>query len=145
MPLIILFSLLLAAVLLWYLRKHYLRTHRGKLFKTPLDSSWIAILQKNVSIYSKLPQPLQEELHGYINIFLDEKKFIGFEGIEITDEIRITVAGNACLLLLQGNKRRFPGFTSILIYPNTYVAHEVQHDGLVTTEQPSKRAGAVEA
>ena len=111
------------------------------MLKTPLNSSWISILQKNVSIYSKLPQTLREELHGYINIFLDEKKFIGCDGIEITDEIRITVAGNACLLLLQGDKHHFPDFTSILIYPNTYVAHNVQHDGLVTTENPSRRAG----
>lgn len=106
-----------------------------------LDSSWIDILQSNVSIYAKLPQALRQELHGYINILLDEKEFIGCDGIEITDEIRVTVAGNACLLLLQGNKRRFPGFTSILIYPTTYVAHEVNHDGLVATQQPSKRAG----
>ena len=141
MPLIILFSLAFAAISLWYLRKRLRRVRREKLFRTTLDSSWIAILQKNVSIYSKLSQTLREELHGYINIFLDEKKFIGRQGIEITDEIRLTVAGNACLLLLQGKKRYFPGFTSILIYPNTYVAHEVQHNGLVTTEQPSKRLG----
>ena len=141
MPLIILFSLIFAVVFLWYLRKYLRHVHREKLFKIPLDSSCIAILQKNVSIYSKLPQTLREELHGYINIFLDEKKFIGCEGIEITDEICLTVAGNACLLLLQGKKRHFPSFTSILIYPNTYIAHEVQHNGLVTTERPSKRAG----
>ncbi len=141
MRLIILFSLVFSVVLLWYLRKYVRNARRGKLFKTPLDASRIAILQKYVTLYSKLPQSLREELHGHINIFLDEKKFIGREGIEITDEVRIVVAGNACLLLLQGNKRRFTGFSSILIYPNAYVAHEVQHDGLITTEQPSRRAG----
>jgi MtfA peptidase len=141
MRLIILSSLVFSMVLLWYLRKHVLRARREKLFRTPLDSSSIAILQKYVTIYSKLPQTLREELHGYINIFLDEKKFIGCEGLEITDEISVVVAGNACLLLLQGNKRRFTGFSSILVYPNAYIAHEMQHNGLITTEQPSKRAG----
>lgn len=141
MRLLILFSLVLSVVLLWCLRKHVRRLRREKLFNTPLDSSRIAILQKYVTIYSKLPQTLREELHGHINIFLDAKKFIGRDGIEITDEISVVVAGNACLLLLQGNKRRFTGFSSILIYPNTYIAHEVQHDGLLTTEQPSTRAG----
>ncbi len=141
MRLIILFSLVFAVVLLWYLRKQVRRVRREKLFKTPLDASRIAILQKDVTIYSKLPQTLREELHGHINIFLDEKKFIGREGIEITDEMSVVVAGNACLLLLQGNKRRFTGFSSILIYPNAYIAHEVQRDGLLSTEQPSTRAG----
>jgi Mlc titration factor MtfA (ptsG expression regulator) len=78
------------------------RVRREKLFKTPLDASRVAILQKHVTLYSKLPQTLREELHGHINVFLDEKKFIGRDDIALTDEIRVVVAGNACLLLLQG-------------------------------------------
>ena len=74
-------------------------------------------------------------------VFLDTKKFIGRDGIEITDEIRVVVAGNACLLLLQGNGRRFTGFSSILIYPNVYVAHGVEHDGALATQKSSRRAG----
>lgn len=141
MRLITLFGVAFSVVLFWYLRKYVRRARRESLFKTPLESSRITILQNYVTIYSKLPQHLREELHGHINIFLDEKKFIGREGIEITDEISTIVAGNACLLLLEGSKRRFTGFSSILIYPNAYIAHEVQHDGLLSTEQPSKRAG----
>jgi len=141
MPIIILFTLVFSIVIFWFLRKNARRARRERLFKTPLDSSRITILQENVTLYAKLPQNLREELHGHINIFLDEKEFIGKAGVEITDEIHIVVAGNACLLLLQGMGRRFTGFTSILIYPNTYTAHQVQHDGFIQTEQPSRRAG----
>lgn len=141
MPVIILLGLILAALLFWWLRKYLRRIQRDRLFQSPLAADLVEILKDNVSIYTRLPQALREELHGCINIFLDEKEFIGRDGLEITDEIRVTVAGNACILLLQGNKSYFPGFTSILIYPNTYVAHEVHHDGLVKTEQPSQRAG----
>lgn len=141
MPLIILFGVIFAVILLWYLRRYLRRARRNKLLQAPLNTNWIAILENNVSLYTKLPVPLREELHGYINIFLHEKEFIGRGGVEITDEIRVTVAGNACLLLLQGQKRHFPGFTSILIYPDTYVAQQTSHDGLVATEHPSRRAG----
>lgn len=141
MRLIILFSVAFSIFLLWHLRKHLRRARREKLFKTALDASRISILQQYVTLYSRLPQALREELHGHINIFLDEKKFIGNADVVITEEMRVIVAGNACLLLLQGNKRRFTGFSSILIYPSAYTAHDVQHDGLITTEQPSKRAG----
>lgn len=141
MRLIILFSVVLFIVFLWYLRQYLRRVRREKLLKAPLDASYIAILQEHVTIYSQLPLTLREELHGHINVFLDKKQFIGNAAIEITDEIRVVVAGNACLLLLQGSQRRFIGFSSILIYPNAYVAHDVQHDGLVVTEQPSVRAG----
>ena len=141
MPLIILFSTIFAALLFWWLRRYLRNSKRTRLFQTPLDDNHIAILKENVSIYSRMPPTLRDELHGCINIFLDEKEFIGRDGLEITDEIRLTVAGNACILLLQSKKKYFPGFTSILIYPETYVAHEVRHDGLVATEQPSRRAG----
>ncbi len=140
MPLVVIISLLIV-VAIWLLRLHLRNTRRNKLLKLPLDPSWVDILNENVSIYPKLPKSLQEELHGYINVFLDEKEFFGFEGIEINDEIRLTVAGNACLLLLQGNKHHFPDFTSILIYPDTYVAYETQNDGLLTTQHASQRAG----
>ena len=141
MHLIILFSLVFFVGALWLLRKQLLRRRLEKLFNAPLDSRYIELLQEHVTIYSKLPNVLRDELHGHINIFLDRKNFIGKSGVEISDLIRIVVAGNACLLLLRGNNRRFSGFSSILIYPDTYEAHDVRHDGLITTRRPSKRAG----
>ena len=128
-------------MLVWYVRRSTRRARRQKLFTTPPDANHVALLQKHVAIYHKLPQNLREELHGHINIFLDEKKFIGKGGVEITDEIRVVIAGNACLLLLNGGGRRFSGFTSILIYPDTYVAHQMNHDGLVVSAAPSRRVG----
>ncbi|MGR8947731.1 MAG: M90 family metallopeptidase [Gammaproteobacteria bacterium] len=141
MHLIILFGLVFFVVSIWFLRRHIRRTRMEKLFKTPLDARHVALLQKYVPIYAKLPQSLRNELHGHINIFLDRKNFIGKGGVEITDEIRFVVAGNACLLLLQGNNRRFYGFSSILIYPETYLAHDVRHDGFITSKRPSLRSG----
>ncbi len=141
MRLITLFSVILGIFLLWRLRKYWQAAQRNKLFNAPLDPKRIAMLEQQVTLYSKLPQPLREELHGHINIFLDEKVFIGRDEVEITDEIRTVVAGNACLLLLQGNKRRFTDFSSIIIYPAAYTAQEVHHDGLIATERASSRAG----
>ena len=141
MPLIILFSLIFTVILIWWLRKYLRDAKRNRLFQSPLNTDWIAILQNNVSIYSRLPAELREVLHGCINIFLDEKEFIGRDGLEVTGEILVTIAGNACILLLQSKKKYFPGFTSILVYPDTYVAHEVHHDGMVATHRPSHRAG----
>ncbi|MEM7304109.1 MAG: M90 family metallopeptidase [Pseudomonadota bacterium] len=141
MPLIILFSIIIAAIVLWYARKQLRISKRLKLSNKPLQADAIAILEKNVSIYNLLSDELKHELRGYINIFLDEKKFYGHDGIQIDDVIRLTVAGNACLLLLQGNKNYFPGFTSILIYPDTYVAQQTTHESGLATQDVSVRAG----
>ena len=141
MSIFVFFGLIFAAFLVWVLRLQLQRSRRNNLFLKPLPPDWIQILEKNVSIYSLLPQNLREELHGRINIFLDEKEFIGCAELQISNEIRVTIAGNACILLLKRDKRCFPRFTTILIYPDTYVSREVKSDGLVVVHEESVRAG----
>lgn len=135
------FLLLLGfSLLIWLTIKFIRRRQREKLFKKPLSPDWIAILQNNVTLYSILPDALRTELHGHIQLFLDKKDFIG-QGIQISNEIRLTIAGNACLLLLQGKNRSFANFTTIIVYPDTYVAKQTKQDGLVEHQEYSTRAG----
>jgi len=116
-------------------------SRQNKLFFKPLPADWIRILENNVSLYSLLPEDLKHELHGRINIFLDEKEFIGCGGLQMSDEIRITISGNASILLLKRDKRCFPQFTTILVHPDTYVAKEVTYDGLVEIHDDNIRSG----
>ena len=132
---------IVAAILLWVILRKLRHSRRNNLFQTPLPPDSIAILKRNVSLYSLLPPDLRDELHGRINIFLDEKEFTGLAGLTITDEIRVTIAGTACLLLLKRDKRCFPGFTTILVYPDTYVAKAVKYDGQVESHEDSIRSG----
>ena len=140
MPIIILFCVIAAAVLVWFILKRLRQSRLQTLFSTPLNNDHVNLLLNNVGVYPLLPENLRLQLHGLIQIFLYEKKFIA-RGIEITDEIKLTIAGNACLLLLQSDKNTFPGFTSILVYPETYVAHQTTHDGTLQTQETSRRAG----
>jgi len=134
------FTLIAAIILIWLALRFHRRYQQKKLAQTPLPSHWLKLLQEKVSIYSLLPDALQKELHGHIQLFLNEKEFIG-QGIEITDEIKLTIAGSACILLLQGEKRSFPEFTSIIVYPDTYMATQTHHDGLAEHQEYSARAG----
>ena len=127
------------AVPLIVIRTRHLR--RAKLFRKPLAQDWTRILQDNVPIYARLPETLKPTLHGSINLFLDDKEFIGCAGFEITDRVRLTIAGNACVLLLKQDDHEFHGFSSILVYPDTYVAEETTYDGLVESTHQSVRAG----
>ncbi len=140
MPLIILFGLLFAAVAAYYVYKRVIAARLDKLYLQPFSNAWVALLQKNVSLYSRLPPSLINELHGCIQLFLNEKHFIG-KGIEISDEIRLTIAGNACILLLQSQIRTFPNFKTIIVYPDTYAAKQISHDGNIQVLEDSRRAG----
>lgn len=97
---------------------------RRRLMQQPLSDERLSILNKNVPYYRHLPSDLQQKLQGLINIFLDEKTFEGCAGLEITDEIRVTIAGQACILLLGiGDLSSFyEGLRSVLVYPKSYVA-----------------------
>lgn len=151
----VIFTLAVLGILIWLFIKFFRRYKLNKLSQTPLPSDWIAILKSNVSLYSILPDALRNELHSHVQLFLADKEYIGQE-IEITDEIKLTIAGNACILLLQSHNessqnksglnrsnkiRRFPEFTSIIVYPDTYVAKQSNQDGLIEHHEHSARAG----
>ena len=95
---------------------------REKLRAKELKSEWKEIIIKNVKFYNYLSEEMKKELHGLINIFLDEKTFEGCEGLELTDEIKITIAAQACLLLLGRKSDIYPTLRTILVYPHAYFA-----------------------
>jgi MtfA peptidase len=99
----------------------------------PLSSQWIEIIEQNVPYYQILTLDERNELHGHIQVFLNEKEFEGCEGLEITDEIRVTIAAQACILLLNRQTDYFPLMSSILVYPHSYFAFASQRQpgGLV--------------
>ncbi len=107
---------------------------------TPLE--WRSILTRNLPFFRRLPPADQAELLGHIRIFLAEKRFEGCGGLELTDEIRLTIAAQACLLLLHRGTDYYPQLSTILVYPSTYVAHEDRHlEGPIWEEGREYRLG----
>ena len=97
-------------------------------------SAWASFLLDNVPLYRILPAADRAELHGHIQVFLAEKQFEGGLGLTVTDEMRLTVAAQACLLILRLDRDYFPQLSSIIIYPGGFVArrHDVDEGGVVT-------------
>ena len=100
---------------------------RKRIAGRPFPAEWLGIIEANVSIYRKLTRADKEELQRHILIFLAEKHFVGCGGLEITDEIRVTIAAQACVLLLHRQTDYYPGLHSILVYPAAYVAKATRH------------------
>jgi MtfA peptidase len=95
---------------------------------------WLRIIEENVPFYKNLPDEDKKELLRDVLIFMSEKHFEGCGGLKITDEISVTIAAQACILLLHRKTDYYPGLSSILVYPQAYVAHmtEPLPDGVVT-------------
>ena len=122
----------------------FTKRRRRRLMKQAFPDDWLNILQKNVPYYQHLPDELQTKLRGFINIFLDEKTFEGCAGLKITNEIRVTIAAQACILLLgiQDVSTFYEDLRSILVYPERYVAKiKTQHDSFFVEEGFQQRNG----
>ena len=102
---------------------------RERLRSKPITRDWLDILERNVPIFNRLPDHDRKELVGHIQVFLSEKHFEGCGGLELTDEIRLTIAAQACLLLLHRDTDYYPNLTSILVYPSGYTAHDERYIG----------------
>ena len=102
---------------------------RERLRSQPFPHSWLDIVKKNVPIFNRLPRVYKRELQGHIQVFLAEKCFEGCGGLELTDEIKVTIAAQACLLLPHRETGYYPRLVTILVYPHAYVARSVEPIG----------------
>ncbi len=114
---------------------------RARLRRRPFPPPWLEILRRNVPLFSRLSDADREELQRDILVFLAEKHFEGCAGLAITDEIRVTIAAQACLLLLRRKHDYFPDLVTIVVYPAHYRARQRRrHEGL-ESEDESTRLG----
>ncbi len=118
------------------------RRRRARLRAQALPAGWRAMIARNVPYYRTLTPVEQRELEGHVQVFLAEKRFEGCGGLELTDEIRVTIATHACRLLLHRQTDYFPKAGTILVYPNLYLVEAAQHlPGGLVVEGPAVRRG----
>jgi Mlc titration factor MtfA (ptsG expression regulator) len=118
-------------LLAWGLPRWRLR----RALSRPLEPRQLAIIERNVAQYGGMPAPLREQLHSLVKRFLHEKTFVGCAGLEVTEEMRVTIAAQACLLLLNRRTEVYPGLHAVLVYPGAFLVPRKQVDpGGVVTE-----------
>ncbi|MES2606987.1 MAG: zinc-dependent peptidase, partial [Pseudomonadota bacterium] len=103
------------------------RWRRKWLLAKPFPPAWHAIIQRRMPFYGKLQRAEQQQLRDLIRLFVADKKYFGCDGLQITDEIRVTIAAEACLLLLNRDTEVYAGLRYILVYP---YAFQVPHQAL---------------
>lgn len=112
-----------STMILGLLRKR----RRRALAAQPFPEDWLETIEHNVPFFRRLASKDKMELLGHIRVFLSEKRFEGCGGLKLTDEIRLTIAAQACLLLLHRQTDYFPQLMTILVYPSSYMVDEERH------------------
>lgn len=125
-------------VSLWMFSKPYLKyRRRQRLRAQPFPEAWRQILKRRMPYFRRMPADLQLQLKKHIQVFLAEKIFVGCDGLVVTDEMRVTIAAQACLLLLNRKTDYYPQLSQILIYPSAFIVNKIHPDasGLVTEQR----------
>ena len=115
---------------------------RRRLRDQPVPKEWHAIITRNLPFFARLSGADQKELLGHVQVLLAEKRFEGCAGLELTDEIRLTIATQACLLLLHRKTDYYPRLLTILVYPSGFIVDQSQPlEGNIWQEGREARLG----
>ena len=113
---------------------------RKRLLNTALFPDEWEIMNRNVPIIDKLPSELRDNFEGKVSLFLDQVEFIGCDGLEVTQEMELTIAAQAALLVVNTDFW-YETLRTILIYPGAFKSRQAQRDGFVVQEKDVIRAG----
>lgn len=103
---------------------------RKTLRETPLSTEQWKIVLDRVPLARKLDEAGRARLGGLMQIFLDEKNFEGGAGFVVTDEMKLVIAAEACLLLVHRDAEvPYPDLASIVVYATAWKTKRREHAG----------------
>src|SRR5690606_1604275 len=113
---------------IWGLRKLW-RSYRLYITKkAPFPENWLLYVRRTIPFYNVMPKSLQDELLQQIKLFLFHKRFVGCAGLVVSEEMRVTVAACACLLLLNRPTSGFSKVRWIYLYPAEFIVRHTVRD-----------------
>lgn len=139
MPLILLILLFGGAGGLIY-RRYRLAQKRQALLATPLPDHEREILHAEIPLLARLPTEFHAPLEGKINLFLDQVAMYGCDGLDLTDEMMLSIAGQACLLVVNTDAW-YNNLRTVLVYPGAFKSMQTERDGFVVQEKEVIRLG----
>lgn len=96
------------------------------------DGLWQTILAAYPFIASRSVED-REALRSLVSLFLSRKEFHGAQGLQVTDEMAVAIAAQACLPILHLGISAYDDFVGIVVHPDEVVAQRevMDEDGIV--------------
>lgn len=117
-----LLTALAASVAGWLWGPPLLRAwRRHRITRAPFPPAWRDTLRRHLPAWSQWPADVQARVKRLVQVMLAEKAFIGCQGLAVTDEMRVTVAAQAALLVLQRGPGAYDSLRQVLLYPGPFI------------------------
>ena len=100
----------------WRRRRLLRRARRGE---SDFDPQLFEDAVESYACTRTLDEDERARLRDLVVIFLDEKSIEGVQDFVLREDVRYTIAVQACLLVLELGIERYDGWTSIYVYPDT--------------------------
>src|SRR5262245_51014228 len=94
---------------------------RDYMVSRPFPEEWDAHLRRNVAHYPLLSDDEKKRLQPTTMVLVAQKYWEGCGGLEITEEMKVTIAAQAALMLLGIEHACFSRVLSILVYPSGFL------------------------
>ena len=107
---------------------YWLSYRRSRVRAVAFPAAWRKILQRRVPLVRKLPAHLQLQLKKHMQVFIAEKAFLGCAGLRITEEMRVVIAAQACLLIMNRATDYYANVRQILVYPGAFYVNRTSLD-----------------
>jgi Mlc titration factor MtfA (ptsG expression regulator) len=102
----------------WWQRRRHARVLRARAIPAPL---WSRTLER-YPFLARRDAAQQARLRELATLFLAGKEFAAVGGLELTDEIAVAIAAQACLPVLELGLAPYRGFVGIVVHPDEVVA-----------------------
>ena len=124
------------------------KKRRRQLTAADFPQRWSQFLEENMWAYRQLSKSQRSRIHDSVQVLVAEKNWEGCDGLKVSDEMCVTIAGQAGLLVLGHSGFYFDRLKTILIFPDTIIGRNMAYeDGTVQQDQAifgaAWRAGVV--
>lgn len=87
----------------------------------PVPGDWAEMVRAQVPLAHLLAGEDFRRLLKLTQLFLHEKRMEGAGGLELTEEMRVSIAAQACLLVNWLDLHPYPELRTVIVYPDTMV------------------------
>jgi MtfA peptidase len=96
------------------------------------DDLWETVLAAYPFIACRSAED-RDALRSLVSLFLSRKEFHGAQGLQVTDEMAVAIAAQACLPILELGISAYDGFVGIVVHPDEVIAQRevMDEDGVV--------------
>ena len=112
--------------------KIFQKRRRNKILANPWPTEWNSYITKALGFNNRLPAALNNKLQALIKVIVAERHFEGCNGFSLTDEVRVTIAANASLLLLGTADYFFDTVPAILVFDKPF--NQPVYDGTIRND-----------